>query len=47
MLKSKDEPAVVLPDNVLFEGGVGEATELHTILRLPAGIFYANSVKAN
>ncbi|AXQ99693.1 hypothetical protein D0N37_18250 [Pseudoalteromonas piscicida] len=47
--------AVVLPDNVLFEGGPGEmvrkellkTTELHTILRLPTGIFYANGVKAN
>jgi type I restriction enzyme M protein len=46
---------VVLPDNVLFEGGAGETvrkklmetTELHTILRLPTGIFYANGVKAN
>jgi type I restriction enzyme M protein len=45
----------VLPDNVLFEGGAGETvrrklmetTELHTILRLPTGIFYANGVKAN
>ncbi|MEM7181328.1 MAG: class I SAM-dependent DNA methyltransferase [Spirochaetota bacterium] len=47
--------AVVLPDNVLFEGGAGEevrkqlmqTTELHTILRLPTGIFYAQGVKAN
>ncbi len=47
--------AVVLPDNVLFEGGAGETirkklletTDLHTILRLPTGIFYANGVKAN
>jgi type I restriction enzyme M protein len=46
---------VVLPDNVLFEGGAGETvrkklletTNLHTILRLPTGIFYANGVKAN
>ncbi len=44
-----------MPDNVLFEGGVGETvrkklldtTNLHTILRLPTGIFYANGVKAN
>ena len=44
-----------MPDNVLFEGGVGETvrkklienTDLHTILRLPTGIFYANGVKAN
>ncbi len=47
--------AVVVPDNVLFEGGAGETirrkllheTELHTILRLPTGIFYAQGVKAN
>jgi len=55
MLKTTGSAAVVLPDNVLFEGGVGETvrkkllenTELHTILRLPTGIFYANGVKAN
>ena len=55
MLKTTGQAAVVLPDNVLFEGGVGETvrkklletTELHTILRLPTGIFYANGVKAN
>ncbi|MEM9078781.1 MAG: class I SAM-dependent DNA methyltransferase [Bacteroidota bacterium] len=55
MLKINGEAAVVLPDNVLFEGGAGEAvrkqllktTELHTILRLPTGIFYAHGVKAN
>lgn len=55
MLKSTGQAAVVLPDNVLFEGGVGETvrkklletTDLHTILRLPTGIFYANGVKAN
>lgn len=47
--------AVVLPDNVLFEGGAGEVIrkkllsefDLHTILRLPTGIFYAQGVKAN
>ncbi|WP_406091282.1 SAV_2336 N-terminal domain-related protein [Streptomyces sp. NBC_01013] len=47
--------AVVLPDNVLFEGGAGEKIRrrllnefnLHTILRLPTGIFYAGGVKAN
>ncbi|MEW2808104.1 class I SAM-dependent DNA methyltransferase [Streptomyces massasporeus] len=47
--------AVVLPDNVLFEGGAGEKVrrklldefDLHTILRLPTGIFYAGGVKAN
>jgi type I restriction enzyme M protein len=55
MLKTTGSAAVVMPDNVLFEGGVGETvrkkllenTELHTILRLPTGIFYANGVKAN
>jgi type I restriction enzyme M protein len=55
MLKTTGSAAVVLPDNVLFEGGVGETVrkallknaDLHTILRLPTGIFYANGVKAN
>ncbi len=55
MLKTDGRAAVVVPDNVLFEGGAGETvrqrllatTELHTILRLPTGIFYANGVKAN
>lgn len=55
LLKSDGRAAVVVPDNVLFEGGAGETvrkkiletTELHTILRLPTGIFYANGVKAN
>lgn len=55
MLKINGEAAVVLPDNVLFEGGAGEevrkqllkTTQLHTILRLPTGIFYAPGVKAN
>ena len=55
MLNTTGIAAVVLPDNVLFEGGVGEKvrqallqkTDLHTILRLPTGIFYANGVKAN
>ncbi|AZZ47319.1 DNA methyltransferase [Pseudomonadaceae bacterium SI-3] len=55
MLKSTGRAAVVVPDNVLFEGGAGETvrkrlletTELHTILRLPTGIFYAQGVKAN
>ena len=47
--------AVVLPDNVLFEGGAGETIRrellkrcnVHTLLRLPTGIFYAQGVKAN
>jgi len=55
MLKSDGQAAVVLPDNVLFEGGAGETVrkklldicDLHTILRLPTGIFYAQGVKAN
>lgn len=55
MMKSTGQAAVVLPDNVLFEGGAGETvrkklmetTELHTILRLPTGIFYRQGVKAN
>jgi type I restriction enzyme M protein len=55
MLKTTGQAAVVVPDNVLFEGGAGETvrkklletTDLHTILRLPTGIFYANGVKAN
>ena len=55
MLKTTGQAAVVLPDNVLFEGGVGETVrkklletaDLHTILRLPTGIFYANGVKGN
>lgn len=55
LLKETGEAAVVLPDNVLFEGGSGEtvrkelmkSTELHTILRLPTGIFYKPGVKAN
>jgi type I restriction enzyme M protein len=55
MLKTTGKAAVVVPDNVLFEGGAGETvrkkmletTDLHTILRLPTGIFYAQGVKAN
>jgi len=55
LLKVTGQAAVVLPDNVLFEGGAGETVrkelmktaDLHTILRLPTGIFYANGVKAN
>lgn len=55
LLKENGEAAVVLPDNVLFEGGAGEtvrkqmlqSTDLHTILRLPTGIFYKPGVKAN
>lgn len=55
LLKVRGKAAVVLPDNVLFEGGAGEKIrkrllsefDLHTILRLPTGIFYAQGVKAN
>ncbi|MCX5575132.1 class I SAM-dependent DNA methyltransferase [Enterobacter sp. E-TC7] len=55
MLKIDGKAAVVLPDNVLFEGGAGEKIrrklmqncDVHTILRLPTGIFYAQGVKAN
>ncbi|MBI4996870.1 MAG: SAM-dependent DNA methyltransferase [Rhodocyclales bacterium] len=47
--------AVVVPDNVLFEGGAGETIrrkllhecDVHTLLRLPTGLFYAQGVKAN
>ena len=55
MLKTTGRAVVVVPDNVLFEGGAGETirkklldnTDLHTILRLPTGVFYAQGVKAN
>ncbi|KTS74888.1 HsdM family class I SAM-dependent methyltransferase [Pantoea stewartii] len=55
MLKIDGKAAVVLPDNVLFEGGAGEkirrklmeTCDVHTILRLPTSIFYAQGVKAN
>jgi type I restriction enzyme M protein len=55
MLKDGGRAAVVLPDNVLFECGAGEVIRkklleefnLHTVLRLPTGIFYANGVRAN
>ena len=55
MLKTTGRAAIVVPDNVLFEGGAGETirrkllenTDLHTILRLPTGVFYAQGVKAN
>ncbi|HJQ38776.1 MAG TPA: N-6 DNA methylase, partial [Thermoanaerobaculia bacterium] len=54
-LRPGGRAAVVVPDNVLFEGGAGESIRrwllnefvLHTILRLPPGIFYAQGVKAN
>ncbi|PGH40918.1 DNA methyltransferase [Micromonospora sp. WMMA1996] len=55
LLEIDGRAAVVLPDNVLFEGGAGETIrrrllkqyDLHTMLRLPTGIFYAGGVKAN
>lgn len=55
LLKTTGKAAVVVPDNVLFEGGAGETvrkqlllnTNLHTILRLPTGVFYKQGVKAN
>lgn len=55
LLEIDGRAAVVLPDNVLFEGGAGEVLrrrllrdfDLHTMLRLPTGIFYAQGVKAN
>ncbi|MBI4019158.1 MAG: SAM-dependent DNA methyltransferase [Candidatus Aenigmarchaeota archaeon] len=55
ILKINGRTAIILPDNVLFEGGAGETVrrklmetcDLHTLLRLPTGIFYAQGVKAN
>ena len=55
LLKSHGRAAVVVPDNVLFEGGAGETIrrkllhecDVHTLLRLPTGLFYAQGVKAN
>ena len=55
LLKTTGQAAVVVPDNVLFEGGAGETVrkrlletaDLHTVSRLPTGIFYAHGVKAN
>lgn len=55
LLKIQGKAAVVVPDNVLFEGGAGETIrkkllhecDVHTLLRLPTGIFYAQGVKAN
>jgi type I restriction enzyme M protein len=55
LLKQNGRAAVVLPDNVLFEGGAGETIrkqalhecDVHTLLRLPTGLFYAQGVKAN
>ena len=55
ILKINGKAAVVIPDNVLFEGSAGEVIrrklldefDVHTLLRLPTGIFYAQGVKAN
>ena len=55
LLEVNGRAAVVVPDNVLFEGGAGETVrrkllhecDVHTLLRLPTGIFYAQGVKAN
>ena len=55
ILKIDGRAAIVVPDNVLFEGGAGETIrrrllkecDVHTLLRLPTGIFYAQGVKAN
>src|SRR5579859_5875840 len=55
LLKPGGRAAVVIPDNVLFASGAGEAIrrwllrtcDVHTLLRLPTGIFYAQGVKAN
>jgi len=55
LLDMNGRAAVVLPDNVLFEGGAGETIrkrllkqyDVHTLLRLPTGVFYAQGVKAN
>jgi len=55
LLKIDGRAAIVVPDNVLFEGGAGELIrrkllaecDVHTLLRLPTGIFYAQGVKAN
>src|SRR5207249_8129285 len=55
ILKQHGRAAIVVPDNVFFEGGAGETVrrellkqaDVHTLLRLPTGIFYAQGVKAN
>ena len=55
LMKNTGRAAIVVPDNVLFEGGAGETVrrrllaecDVHTLLRLPTGIFYAQGVKAN
>jgi len=55
LLKINGRAAIVVPDNVLFEGGAGEVVrrkllaecDVHTLLRFPTGVFYAQGVKAN
>jgi type I restriction enzyme M protein len=55
ILNINGRAAIVVPDNVLFEGGAGETIrknllqecDVHTLLRLPTGLFYAQGVKAN
>lgn len=55
LLEINGRAAIVVPDNVLFEGGAGESVrrklllgcDVHTLLRLPTGVFYAQGVKAN
>jgi len=55
IMKINGKCAIVVPDNVLFEGGSGETVrkklleqfDMHTLLRLPTGIFYASGIKAN
>jgi type I restriction enzyme M protein len=55
LLKQHGRCGIVVPDNVLFEGGAGETVrrkllhdcDVHTLLRLPTGLFYAQGVKAN
>ena len=55
LLKINGRAAIVVPDNVLFEGGAGETVrrkllhecDVHTLLRFPTGVFYAQGVKAN
>ena len=55
LLKKNGRCAIIVPDNALFEGGAGETVrrnllkqfDVHTLLRLPTGIFYAQGVQAN
>ena len=55
LLKNTGRAAIVVPDNVLFEGGAGETVrrrllaeyDVHTLLRMPTGVFYSQGVKAN